>query len=143
MVITEDSSGRLYVGGGRGLDRLDPSTGLVKHFTTADGLAPGSFRSAFRDRDGVLWFGMTSGISRLSPPAERRPASAARVDQRRVDRGVPQLVSALGEREMALSDLAHRSEPAADRLHRFRLQLRRRASSISTACRSRMPIGAR
>ncbi len=106
VVITEDSRGHMYVGGGRGLDRLDPSTGLVKHFTTADGLAPGSFRSAFRDRDGVLWFGMTSGISRLSPPAER-PAvpppvliSGVSID------GVPQLVSALGEREMALSDLA-------------------------------------
>ena len=29
----------------------------VKHFTSADGLAPGLFRAAFRDRNGVLWFG--------------------------------------------------------------------------------------
>ena len=63
--IAEDPSGRIYVGGGHGLDRLDPTTGHVKHFTTADGLLPGSFRAAFRDRDGVLWFGMTSGIVRL------------------------------------------------------------------------------
>ena len=106
VVITEDSSGRIYVGGGRGLDRLDPSTGVVKHFTTADGLAPGSFRSAFRDRDGVLWFGMTSGISRLSPPAERPPVSPPVLISGVSIGGVPQMVSALGEPEMALSDLA-------------------------------------
>ena len=56
-VITEDRSGHIYVGGGHGLDRLDPATGRVKHFTTADGLPPGLFRAAFRDRNGVLWFG--------------------------------------------------------------------------------------
>src|ERR1700730_2676804 len=49
-VITEDVEGHIYVGGGHGLDRLDPVTGRVKHFTTADGLAPGLFRAAFRDR---------------------------------------------------------------------------------------------
>jgi ligand-binding sensor domain-containing protein/two-component sensor histidine kinase len=108
VVITEDPSGRIYVGGGRGLDRLDPSTGLVKHFTTADGLAPGSFRSAFRDRDGVLWFGMTSGISRLSPPTERPAVPPPVLISGLSISGVPQLVSALGEREIALSDLAPR-----------------------------------
>ena len=73
-VITEDADGHIYVGGGHGLDRLDPRTGRVKHFTTADGLAPGLFRAAFRDRSGVLWFGMTSGLSRLAPVREKPPA---------------------------------------------------------------------
>ena len=70
-VITEDLHGRLYVGGGHGLDRLDRATGRVKHFTSADGLAPGLFLAAFRDRHGVLWFGMTSGLadSRRCPDA--------------------------------------------------------------------------
>ena len=90
-VITEDADGHIYVGGGHGLDRLDPRTGRVKHFTTADGLAPGLFRAAFRDRTGVLWFGLTSGLSRLAPVRETPPApppvwiSGLRV------RGVPQL----------------------------------------------------
>ncbi|MEO7367407.1 MAG: two-component regulator propeller domain-containing protein, partial [Gemmatimonadaceae bacterium] len=53
-VVVEDFSGRLYVGGGHGLDRFDPATGRVKHFTTADGLAPGIIVAAFRDRSGVL-----------------------------------------------------------------------------------------
>ncbi len=103
-VITEDADGHIYVGGGHGLDRLDPRTGRVKHFTTADGLAPGLFRAAFRDRSGVLWFGMTSGLSRLAPVREKPAApppvwiSGLRV------RGVPRLVSALGERDMSLPD---------------------------------------
>jgi signal transduction histidine kinase/ligand-binding sensor domain-containing protein len=104
-VIVEDLNGRLYVGGGRGLDRLDPATGRVKHFTTAEGLAPGLFRAAFRDRDGVLWFGMTSGLSRLESSTEKPPApppvliTALRVS------GVPQRVSAIGERDLSLPDL--------------------------------------
>jgi ligand-binding sensor domain-containing protein len=56
-VITEDTNGRIYVGTGRGLDRLDPETGRVNHFTGADGLAGGDLLAAFRDRDGALWFG--------------------------------------------------------------------------------------
>ena len=105
-VIIEDDLGHIYVGGGNRLDRLDPSTGRVKHFTAADGLAPGLFVAALRDRHGVLWFGMTSGLARLAPVAETPPApppvliSGVRVS------GVPQFVSALGEQETALPDLA-------------------------------------
>lgn len=108
-VITEDADGHLYVGGGHGLDRLDPATGRVKHFTTADGLAPGLFRAAFRDHNGVLWFGMTRGLSRYVPapdvPAAPPPVliTGLRVA------GSLRLVSALGEKEMALPDL-----PASD-----------------------------
>jgi ligand-binding sensor domain-containing protein/signal transduction histidine kinase len=109
-VITEDRSGGIYVGGGRGLDRLDPSTGRVKHFSAADGLPPGLFRAAFRDSSGVLWFGMTSGLARLSPTAATAASpppvfiSSVRIN------GIPQPVSALGEREMSLPALAPRQD---------------------------------
>ena len=66
-VITEDLQGHIYIGTGRGLDRLDPATGGIGHFTTADGLAAGDFLSAFRDRDGALWFGTQKGMSRFVP----------------------------------------------------------------------------
>ena len=105
-VIIEDDLGHIYVGGGRGLDRLDPSTGRVKHFTVADGLAPGLFRAAFRDRHGVLWFGMSSGLARLAPVAETpRAPPPVLISGVRVS-GVPQFVSALGEQETALPNLA-------------------------------------
>ena len=105
-VITEDDLGHIYVGGGRGLERLDPLSGRIKHFTVADGLAPGLFLAALRDRQGVLWFGISGGLARLAPVAETLTTpppvliSGVRVS------GVPQLVSALGERETALPDLA-------------------------------------
>jgi ligand-binding sensor domain-containing protein/signal transduction histidine kinase len=104
--VTEDLDGRIYAAGARGVDRLAPATGHVEHFTTADGLAPGRFRDAFRDRDGVLWFGTTTGLTRLAPTPER-PAgpppvliSGVRVD------GVPESISALGEQDVSLGELA-------------------------------------
>ena len=105
-VITEDLHGRLYVGGGHGLDRLDPMTGRVKHFTTADGLAPGVFKAAFRDRNGVLWFGVSSGLARLAPIAERPPAAPPVLITGLRVTGVPQRVSALGDRDTSLPDFA-------------------------------------
>src|SRR5262249_6087100 len=54
-VVTSDAYGRIYVGTGRGIDRLDPATGRIAHFTSADGLARGIARTAFRDRRGTLW----------------------------------------------------------------------------------------
>jgi signal transduction histidine kinase/ligand-binding sensor domain-containing protein len=105
-VIVEDVNGLLYVGGGHGLDQFDPATGRVKHFTTADGLAPGLFRAAFRDHDGVLWFGMTSGLSRLAPTIEKPPAPApVLITGLRVS-GVPLSISAVGERRMSLPEFA-------------------------------------
>jgi ligand-binding sensor domain-containing protein/two-component sensor histidine kinase len=114
-VITEDGAGHIYVGGGHGLDRLDPRTGRVKHFTTADGLAPGLFRAAFRDRAGVLWFGMTSGLARLAPVSEKPPAPPpVWITGLRV-RGIPHFVSALGERDMSLPAFApHQNELQID-----------------------------
>jgi signal transduction histidine kinase len=105
-VITEDAAGHIYVGGGQGLDRLDAATGRVKHFTAADGLAPGLFRAAFRDRHGVLWFGMTSGLARLAPQAERTRATPPVLVSGLRIRGVPEFISALGERQLSLNDLA-------------------------------------
>ena len=105
-VITEDVEGHIYVGGGHGLDRLDPATGRVKHFTTADGLAPGLFRAAFRDHTGVLWLGMTRGLSRFAPAPDHPGAPpSVSITGLRVA-GSLRLVSALGEKEMALPDLS-------------------------------------
>ena len=104
--VTEDLDQRIYAAGARGVDRLAPTTGHVEHFTTADGLAPGRFRDAFRDRSGVLWFGTTTGLARLAPTPERPAApppvviSAVRID------GVAEPISALGEQEVSLADFA-------------------------------------
>ena len=105
-MIVEGINGHLYVGGGHGLDRLDPATGRVLHYTTADGLAPGVFRAAFRDHDGVLWFGTTRGLARLAPAVDKPTGPPpVLITGLRVS-GVAEPVSAVGERDMSLRDLA-------------------------------------
>jgi ligand-binding sensor domain-containing protein/signal transduction histidine kinase len=68
--VTEDRWGMIYVGTGRGVDKLDPSTGRVRHFTEADGLPNSFVNVALRDRDGSLWFGTLQGLCRLAPIPE-------------------------------------------------------------------------
>jgi len=65
--ITEDRFGRIYLGTGSGVDRLDPASGSIRHYTTSEGLAKGVVRAAYRDRSDSLWFATNSGISRLIP----------------------------------------------------------------------------
>ncbi len=106
VVITEDAYGRIYVGTGRGLDQVDATTGRIKHFTTDDGLAPGNIVAAFRDRKGTLWFGTQRGLSRFTPtPAESLPPPPILITGLNVA-GEQRIVSALGEIEIALPDLA-------------------------------------
>ncbi len=94
---TEDIWGRIYVGHGRGIDRLDPTTGRIRHYTTADGLPLGRPSAAFRDRSGALWFGTTHGLARLEPTldAVRDPPPVLLTSLRIA--GVERRISQLGE----------------------------------------------
>jgi sugar lactone lactonase YvrE len=94
--LAEDAWGRIYLGGRKGIDRLDPATGRIQRFTTADGLLDNVVDLALRDRGDALWFGTRRGLSRLQPaldPLARPPAvwiTAVRVD------GGSRIVSELG-----------------------------------------------
>ena len=102
---TEDKWGRIYVGVGRGVDRLDPATGRIKRYTTSDGLANSFVSSAFRDRDGQLWFGMLQGLSRLIPEPDR-PAEPVAVWINNVQiAGAAYPISEFGERTVSLPSL--------------------------------------
>lgn len=68
--ITEDQWGRIYIGTGIGIDRLDPETGRIKRFTMADGLPNAFVNVAYRDRNNVLWFGTLQGLSKFVPTIE-------------------------------------------------------------------------
>jgi ligand-binding sensor domain-containing protein/signal transduction histidine kinase len=110
--ITEDFAGRIYLCTARGVDRLEPATGHVKHYTTADGLPGGELQAAFRDRLGALWFGTQQGLSRFVPansgPAYGVPVllSGIRVE------GNPVAMSQAGETKVSLPDLS----PGRDRI---------------------------
>jgi signal transduction histidine kinase/ligand-binding sensor domain-containing protein len=69
--ITEDDSGRIYLGAGKGLDQLDPMSGRVRHFNVRDGLASDSIHQCIKDRKGNIWVATSGGLSRFDPHAER------------------------------------------------------------------------
>jgi ligand-binding sensor domain-containing protein len=104
QAITEDNFGRIYVGTGLGIDRIDGDSGRIVHYTRADGLAEGEIQDALRDPQGDLWFGTYKGISRLHP----RPDPAAKSLPVRIagvkvnGRGQP---VRLGAQEITLADL--------------------------------------
>jgi ligand-binding sensor domain-containing protein len=94
---TEDRWGRIYLGTGRGIDRLDPSTGRIRHYSTADGALLGDILAAAQDRDGALWFGFVTGPVRLVPqPDSPQPSPPILITGLRVS-GDIYPISALGE----------------------------------------------
>ena len=96
--ITEDEWGRIYLGTGRGVDRLDPETGHVKHYTSADGLPDNFINVSFRDRRGILWFGTLRGLARLvpvqDPPASPPPILISSLRAGNTEHPVPELGTA-------------------------------------------------
>ena len=105
--IVEDLYSRIYVGTGKGLDRIDPATGQIKHFTTADGLVAGSIFVSFRANNGELWFGTSQGLSRFlpEPPQAGAPPPPILLTGVRID-GAPKQVAANGESDLYVPDLA-------------------------------------
>ena len=100
--VVEDHFGRIYFWTGTGVDRLDPDTGSIRHYTEADGLsATGSDNNvAFCDKQGRLWFGFV-GLSRIDPEPDRPSAPPPiRITKMRV-RGVDYPVSELGETDLS------------------------------------------
>ncbi len=73
--IAEDRHGRIYLVTGRGLDRLDPQSGRIRHITTADGLVSAKVTYCMRDGRGHMWIGTTAGVSRLVPSRDHEEHS--------------------------------------------------------------------
>ncbi len=103
--LTKDVEGYLYVGTVRGVDRLDPVTGHIRHYTTDDGLANSFTTAAFCDRHGALWFGTLHGLSRLMPGPDRPPSPPPIWISRLRIEGALQPLSELGETEVSELEL--------------------------------------
>jgi ligand-binding sensor domain-containing protein/signal transduction histidine kinase len=103
--VAEDRWGRIYFGTTRGIDRLDPATGRIKHYTTADGTLLGNSEAAMADRDGALWFSFPTGVVRLIPEPELLPLPPPVMITGLRVAGEAQPVSALGEVEVAPLEL--------------------------------------
>src|SRR5262249_29181959 len=115
QAITEDQWGRIYVGTGHGVDRLNPSNGRVRWYTTADGLAPGEIQTAIHDRNGGLWFGTVQGVSVMTPQKDDQWNSPPlRVMALRIA-GKPYAMPGNGVTELTIPDLrADQSQLSVD-----------------------------
>lgn len=104
--VTEDQWGKIYIGTGRGVDRLDPVNGNIRHYTTADGLANNFGSVSFRTRDGALWFGTLQGLSRLIPQPDRATLPPPVLISGLRIAGAPYPISELGATEIAGPELS-------------------------------------
>ena len=66
--IAEDETGLLYIGGDKGVQRINPDTGAIRRYAIADGLPSDDVEAAFVDSDNRLWFGTWRGLARFVPP---------------------------------------------------------------------------
>ncbi|MDP8980267.1 MAG: ATP-binding protein [Acidobacteriota bacterium] len=103
--LVEDGRGRIYAGTSKGVDRLEPESGHIRHFSNANGLAHGEFTSAVRDRSGTLWFATKQGLSRLIPGGDRAALKPrVFITDLRIAGG-PYPVSQLGETRLSRLEL--------------------------------------
>jgi ligand-binding sensor domain-containing protein/signal transduction histidine kinase len=104
--VSEDDWGRIYIGTGRGIDRLDPATERVKHYQSADGLPLGQIEGSLRDRQGRLWFSsFATGLVRFVPEPDPPPVPPAILITGLRVAGDSQPISALGEVALAPIEL--------------------------------------
>ncbi len=67
--ILEDNAGYIWFSTNKGLGRLNPQTGKINEFTQAHGLSANqfNFRSAYKDQNGMLYFGSVNGLTMFNP----------------------------------------------------------------------------
>lgn len=80
LAIEHDLDGKIWCSTLAGLFRLDPETGKVSLFTSADGLTEGfTVNSSARGADGVLYFGGVHGMTAVTPSKVRSSSVAPQV----------------------------------------------------------------
>ena len=98
LCLTEDRFGRIYVGTGRGINRIDRNDS-VKVFTQEDGLPGNYITRCAADKSGTLWFVTRNTLVRFVPEIEQVSTPPLVFIDRIIVNGVPQNISDLGERE--------------------------------------------
>jgi signal transduction histidine kinase/ligand-binding sensor domain-containing protein len=72
--VVENGDGDIFVGTGRGVDRLNPKTERITHYSADDGVPRGEILGAARDPAGQIWLATTGGVARLAPDTARPAA---------------------------------------------------------------------
>ena len=105
ICLTEDRFGRIYAGTGRGIDRIN-ANGTIDTFTQADGLPSNYITRCAADKNGRLWFVSRNTLVRFAPEIDK-PTLPPQVYVDKISAaGVQQKISALGESNVVLPDLA-------------------------------------
>jgi signal transduction histidine kinase len=103
--LAEDNGGRIYVAGGRGVDRLDLKAATLHHFTSSSGLPPGDTQFLFRDREGSMWFASFYGLARYRPEPDQIAETPAPLLRSLRVGGDPYPISETGERAVTGMEL--------------------------------------
>jgi ligand-binding sensor domain-containing protein/signal transduction histidine kinase len=71
--ILQADDGALWLSTANGISRLDPETGIFKNYSARDGMIEGYYfsGSAYRERDGTMYFGGVNGLTVFHPAAIR------------------------------------------------------------------------
>ncbi len=69
MAVEIDRAGMVWVSTSRGLNRLDPNTGIIDNYFVGDGLQGNEFTDgvSLKDPSGNIYFGGTGGLTKFNP----------------------------------------------------------------------------
>jgi signal transduction histidine kinase/ligand-binding sensor domain-containing protein len=96
----EDNFGRIFIGTGRGIARLEPETGKFKIYTTSDGLPTNISVYGLKDKSGNLWFASFDSITKFTPQADKPTAPPPIFIDGISVNGTARNISDLGETEI-------------------------------------------
>jgi len=69
--VVEDDLGQIYIGTGRGINRINASSASVKVYTQADGLPGSVVLLCRREQNGSLWFVLRNSLVKFVPQSEK------------------------------------------------------------------------
>jgi signal transduction histidine kinase/ligand-binding sensor domain-containing protein len=98
LCLAEDRFGRVYVGTGRGINRIERS-GAIRIFAEQDGLPGNHITRCTVDARGDLWFITRNTLLRFVPEPDRPAAPPTVLIDRILVNGVAEEISELGEAE--------------------------------------------
>ncbi len=103
--VVEDEFGHIYVGTGRGVNRIDPPTGNIKLFTQSDGLPGSVVQYCTRDKTSALWFISQNTPVKFVPRVEQILKSSSVFIGAISVNGIEQPISELGTEAVGNLDL--------------------------------------
>ena len=67
--LVGDESGQIWLGADTILDRFDPATGQIDHYSPTSPIGPGpiGISALYQDQAGQVWFGLTNQLFRFNP----------------------------------------------------------------------------